>query len=116
MHMHLDSTETRPRSAHAGDEITIRRSSPEDRLAILCLAQLDGRPPPSGESILAIVGGELRAALPLGGGEAIADPFRPTSELVELLRIRRVALRNEIAARLGAIDVVADAATAAVPA
>jgi hypothetical protein len=80
----------------ASDEITIRLSRPEDRAAILRLAELDGRRPPSGESILAIVGGELRAALPLGGKTAIADPFRQTTELVELLRVRDAAL-HEIA-------------------
>jgi hypothetical protein len=82
------------RAAGARDEITIRLSRPEDRAAILRLAELDGRRPPSGESTLAIVGGELRAALPLGGGAAIADPFFPTSELVELLRVRRAALHD----------------------
>jgi hypothetical protein len=69
------------------DEITIRLSSSDDRAAIQRLADLDGRELPSGESILAIVGGELQAALPLVGGEAIADPFRPTTQLVELLRV-----------------------------
>jgi hypothetical protein len=74
-------------SAGTSDEITIRLSGPEDRAAILRLANLDGRRPPSGDAILAIVSGELRAALPLGGGDAIADPFRPTTELVKLLRV-----------------------------
>jgi hypothetical protein len=78
--------------ARSGDEITIRLSSPDDRAAILRLAELDGRRAPSGQSILAIVGGELRAALSLGGREAVADPFRPTSRLVELLRVRDAAL------------------------
>jgi hypothetical protein len=75
------------RSTHASDEIMIRLSGPEDRAAILRLADLDGRRPPSGQAILAIVSGELRAALPLEGGDAIADPFRPTTELVKLLRV-----------------------------
>jgi hypothetical protein len=78
----------------ASEEITIRLSRPEDRVALLRLAQLDGQAAPSGETILAIVGGELRAALSLAGGDAIADPFRPTSELVELLRIRNAALHD----------------------
>ena len=85
---------TRERPASASDEITIRLSSPEDRVAILRLAELDGRRAPSGESILALVGGELRAALSLGGGDAVADPFWPTTELVELLRLRDAALHN----------------------
>jgi len=82
------------RSAGASDEITIRLSGPRDCAAILRLADLDGRRAPSGPAILAIVNGELRAALPLGGGEAIADPFRRTAELVKLLQVFDAAQRN----------------------
>jgi hypothetical protein len=82
------------RSAGTSDAITIRLSSPDDRAALLRLANLDGCRPPTGQAILAIVGGELRAALPLGGGDAIADPFRPTTELVKLLRVVDEARRN----------------------
>jgi hypothetical protein len=82
------------RSAGASDEITIRLSSLDDRAAIQRLANLDGCRPPDGQAILAIVSGELRAALPVGGGDAIADPFRPTTELVKLLRVVDAAQRN----------------------
>lgn len=75
--------------------ITIRLSSSEDRVAIQRLAELDSRRPPPGVSILAIVNGQLRAALPLGGGDAVADPFLPTTGLVELLRVSEVALISE---------------------
>jgi hypothetical protein len=34
----------------------------------------------------------LLAALPLGSGRPIADPFEPTAELVELLRIHKEQL------------------------
>jgi hypothetical protein len=90
MHSPFMQAETRPRSY----EITIRLSSPDDCAAIRRLAALDGRQPPSGESILAIVDCELQAALPLAGGDAIADPFRPTTALVELLRVRDAALHD----------------------
>jgi hypothetical protein len=86
------------RSAGASDEITIRLSSPKDRTAILRLANLDGRRPPSGEAFLAFVSGELQAALPVGGRDAIADPFRPTTELVKLLRVIDAAQRKTAAA------------------
>ena len=81
-------------SAGGSDEIMIRLSGPEDRTAIMDLAQLDGRRAPSGEAILAIVGGKLRAALPLAGGDAVADPFWPTTQLVELLRVHDTALHD----------------------
>ena len=88
---------------HAHDEITIRPSSPDDRAAILRLAALDGRRAPTGESMLAFVGGELRAALSPGGAEVIADPFRPTAGLVELLRVRDAALHDTGASRRRAL-------------
>jgi hypothetical protein len=34
----------------------------------------------------------MLAALPLGSGRAIADPFEPTSELVALLELRRAQI------------------------
>jgi hypothetical protein len=70
------------------DVITIRRSVPDDRPAILRLAALDGRDAPDGPMLLALVGGELRAALPVSGGEPLADPFHRTGGLVLLLRVR----------------------------
>jgi hypothetical protein len=38
--------------------------------------------------LVAELDGEIVAAVPFEGGRAIADPFRPTAELVELLRTR----------------------------
>jgi hypothetical protein len=70
------------------EPIIIRRSTDEDRLAIVELAALDSRRAPQGEALLAFIGTELRAALPLDGEEAIADPFHHTAELVDLLRVR----------------------------
>lgn len=86
--------------------IIIRRSTDEDRLAIVELAALDSRRAPQREALLAFIGTELRAALPLDGGEAIADPFHHTAELVDLLRVRaRQALqrRDRRVGRLAAL-------------
>ena len=74
------------------EPIIIRRSTDEDRLAIVELAGLDTRPAPRGEALLAFIGTELRAALPLDGGEPIADPFHRTAELARLLRLRAAQL------------------------
>jgi len=86
-------------TAHGGrgaipDPITIKYSSPADRAAILRLAALDGRTEPDGAMLLAFASDELRAALPLAGGDAIADPFYRSGELVTLLRLRESALRK----------------------
>jgi hypothetical protein len=66
--------------------ITIRRSTTGDAAAVARIAALDSGRAPEGDSMLAFVGGELRAVLPLDGGRPLADPFHRTSELVELLR------------------------------
>lgn len=50
------------------------------------LAALDSARPLEGEVLLAYAGGEVRAALSLDSGRAVADPFWPSAELVELLR------------------------------
>ena len=68
--------------------ITIRQSHTEDSSALARLAALDDRPPLRHDALLGFVDGELKAAVELPGGEAIADPFDHTAELVELLRVR----------------------------
>jgi hypothetical protein len=66
--------------------ITIRRSTTGDAAAVARIAALDSGHAPEGDAMLAFVGGELRAVLPLDGGRPLADPFHRTAELVELLR------------------------------
>ena len=68
--------------------ITIRHSTYEDGPAVLRLAQLDDRPVPEGDKLLAFVNGELAAARPLAKGTAVADPFRRTKEILEMLDLR----------------------------
>ena len=68
--------------------LTIRRATSTDEFAVRRLAALDSSSPPTGEVILAEMDEELWAALSLDTGVAIADPFRPSAELVELLRVR----------------------------
>jgi hypothetical protein len=72
--------------------ITIRLTTTTDRPAIRRLAELHGRKAPTGEMLLAIVCGQLRAALPLDGRETIEDPFFPTAGLVDLLSVRAMTL------------------------
>jgi hypothetical protein len=79
--------------------VIIRLSTSDDRPAIRRLAELDGRTAPAGELLLATVNGELRAALPLARSEALADPFYPTAELLELLGVRNALLHDSDAGR-----------------
>jgi hypothetical protein len=73
--------------------VLIRSSRLEDEAALVRLAQLEGRPRPRRIRVLvAEVQGEVLAALPIGGGDPIADPFRPTASLVEMLKLRAAQL------------------------
>ena len=68
--------------------IAIRRAGERDRPAIEQLAALDSARRPRGDVLLAEVDGEPWAALSLGDGHAVADPFRRSGAIVELLRAR----------------------------
>lgn len=51
-------------------------------------------PLPAGTARVAEVDGEILAALSLGDGIALADPFRPTAALLRLLDLRAAQLRG----------------------
>lgn len=72
--------------------ITIRPAYADDESAVLRLAVLDSADgAPAAPLLLAEIEGELRAALSLSDGSAIADPFHPTADLLELLRVHAAA-------------------------
>ncbi len=78
-----------------GQGFTIRFAYPDDESGLRRLAALDSQPNLTGPALVAEVGGELWAAVSLGGEpRAIADPFRPTAELVALLRERAQRLTH----------------------
>src|SRR5215210_2866838 len=64
--------------------VTIRAAGPMDGAALRRIAQRDSRAVPDGELLLAEVNGEAQAAIALETGEVVADPFRPTLELVRM--------------------------------
>ena len=70
-------------------QITIRQATTADAFALRRLAALDGAPVLHGEALVAEQAGELRAAISLEDGRVIANPFAPTLELVEMLRMHR---------------------------
>ena len=72
----------------SGERVVLRRAQRQDANALDRLAALDGVRRPAGELMLAEVDGDILAAVPVEGGPAIADPFRPTADLVDLLRAR----------------------------
>jgi hypothetical protein len=74
-------------------QIVIRSSGRPDEAALARLAGRDSQAVPEGNVLVAEADGEIRAALPLDGKKALADPFHPTEELVGLLEVRRSQLR-----------------------
>jgi hypothetical protein len=82
--------------------LTIRYATAADTFAIRRLAVLDSSSPPTGDVLLAEMGDELWAALSIDEGTAIADPFRPSADLVDLLRLRANGLAGGARGRRGA--------------
>jgi len=74
---------------------TLRYAHGGDREAIVRLAQLDSQREPTGTLLVAESETGVVAALPLEGGDPIANPFVRTAELTELLRLRAAQLSAE---------------------
>ena len=79
--------------------LTIRYATTADQFAVRRLAVLDSASPPTGDVLLAEVGNELWAALSIDTGAAVADPFRPSGDMVDLLRLRADGLAGEARGR-----------------
>lgn len=76
------------RPARADDEAVMRR-----------VAALDDAPPVEGPVLLAIVDGDVVAALALDDNRVVANPFLPTAHAVSLLRTRAEHLSGVSARR-----------------
>jgi hypothetical protein len=68
--------------------ITVRYAVAADLSQLARLAELDSATPPRGPALVAEADSRMLAALPLGSGRPIADPFEPTAEIVALLQLR----------------------------
>ena len=74
--------------------LTIRPADVADGGALARLAALDSSSPPTGDSLIAEVGDEIWAAVDVRSGATIADPFRPSADVVDLLRYSAARLRG----------------------
>jgi hypothetical protein len=80
--------------------ITIRPAYADDQAALVRLAALDSaEAAPQPPLLLAEVDDELRAAISLRDGAAIADPFFPTLHILSLLRAHAAGMAPERARR-----------------
>jgi hypothetical protein len=73
--------------------VTLSLATDADRAALDRLAQLDCRLLPPGPHLVAERDGRIEAAISLASGELVADPFRRTAELCELLRCHSGGVR-----------------------
>ena len=78
----------------ASDELVIRNASKGDGGRLKRLALLDSGEVPKGPVLVAEREGMLVAAVPVNGGRAIADPFVPSKDIVNLLELRAGQLRT----------------------
>jgi hypothetical protein len=75
--------------------ILIRHSGAGDQAALERLAALDSRTLPESSFLLVEIDGELAAAAPIDvDAELLRDPFRPTANLRELLRLQAGHVRR----------------------
>ncbi len=73
--------------------ITIRPAYADDDFALAQLAALDSAQVPARPLLLGEIDAELRVALSLRDGSAIADPFFHTSDVLALLRKQAAATK-----------------------
>src|SRR4051794_30013358 len=80
--------------SNIANDVTIRWAVPTDLAALERVAALDSKRLPAGPLLVAVVDGQIRAALSTIGRQAIADPFFPSLNLVRLLSTRAEQLRE----------------------
>ena len=79
------------------ESVLMRRATADDAARIRTLARLDDKRVPAGPFLVAETGGEIVAARSLATGAVVADPFRPTSDIVAMLRLRAAQETAELA-------------------
>jgi len=79
---------------HDGDTVVLRPAHQGDAAALRRLAIIDSSEPLDGDVLVAERDGVILAAHQLHGPRSIADPFRPTADLVDLLHARIALLRR----------------------
>jgi hypothetical protein len=80
-------------SSAAAPTVVIRAARGSDGVMLSRLAQLDSARVPAGDVLLAEADGAVVAAHAPATGATIADPFRRTAEVVELLKMRGAMMR-----------------------
>jgi hypothetical protein len=79
---------------YPGYHYVIRIADTDDERALEHLAELDGQRPLSGPVLVGEIDGIRAAALSLRDGRIVADPFRHTAVLRQVLRMRASAMES----------------------
>lgn len=77
-----------PSQVQSFDPVILRLATEDDLPRVLRLAALDSARPPRPPLLVAEVAGDLRVAVSMTDGRAIADPFTRTEALVAIARLR----------------------------
>jgi hypothetical protein len=80
--------------ANLAPTVVIRAARGSDGAALRRLAELDSADVPTGDVLIAESGDEVVAALSVDTGARVADPFRRTADVVDLLAYRARKLRS----------------------
>lgn len=72
--------------------LALRVAKSDEAPVVRRLAALDDARPLDGDVLLALVDGEAVAAVSLGDGRVVANPFLPTADTVRLLSLRAAQL------------------------
>jgi hypothetical protein len=73
--------------SHLDPTVVIRAARGSDGPALVDLAELDSRRPLAGDVLVGEQDGRIVAAYAPASDAAIADPFRPTADVVALLEL-----------------------------
>ncbi len=68
--------------------VVLRVGGPADAGVLAWLAAIDEEPELTGETLIALIDGEAVAALSLGDGRVVSNPFVAACDAISLLRLR----------------------------
>jgi hypothetical protein len=75
--------------------LTVRLAASEDEPALRWLADVDSARRLTGHVLIAELEDQPRAAISLATGTVVANPFKPSADIVHVLRLRRYQLMRQ---------------------
>jgi hypothetical protein len=88
---------TTSRDGTGEGNLVVRRGRHADIDALVALATVDSARPLTGRTVVAELDGRIVAAISQHDGRVVSDPFVPTADLVEMLRVHTAGGRSSSA-------------------